>query len=467
MVDDFVGAICLTFNLVLVIPASGDIPLQNSIPLENGKLCVPANLLLGLAVNLINRHLYRPFIVLHLVVVATVGGNSNRLVATQSAGRGIEAVRNGDFIVAKRNICKLCPRRGDGSIYHTLCFVFQLVDGCIFGSLGSDIRFSLAGERSFLPAECAGAGLGHLIMYCPCSRTIAAIEVEAIILRVAACGNGLRSGRGHLPTAAVHAAAGLTGHDSNDCAIHFFQRVQLVFVGVDGERQIKAAAGALCRSGPRSRIILRLRSSRYVRDFGTASNFLTNQCYNLPCVASRRIINVSVITVFAGLNCRAVCQFFSGSDIGLCSITIRIVGNDPLLGFIVDFADEGGLFIVCAHNSGLAVQHIETQLTEATPNVDLVRIMVAGGVLTGLKARHMIKSVGRTAIGLTVQTMAATIGFLAVEPNKPSAALFGDAGDFAGGIGRGRTGCEGCNTIIGIKLRRSCFIRQLYMNRFL
>ena len=126
MVDDFVGAICLTFNLVLVIPASGDIPLQNSIPLENGKLCVPANLLLGLAVNLINRHLYRPFIVLHLVVVATVGGNSNRLVATQSAGRGIEAVRNGDFIVAKRNICKLCPRRGDGSIYHTLCFVFQL-----------------------------------------------------------------------------------------------------------------------------------------------------------------------------------------------------------------------------------------------------------------------------------------------------------------------------------------------------
>lgn len=128
MVDDFVGAICLTFNLVLVIPASGDIPLQNSIPLENGKLCVPANLLLGLAVNLINRHLYRPFIVLHLVVVATVGGNSNRLVATQSAGRGIEAVRNGDFIVAKRNICKLCPRRGDGSIYHTLCFVFQLVD---------------------------------------------------------------------------------------------------------------------------------------------------------------------------------------------------------------------------------------------------------------------------------------------------------------------------------------------------
>ena len=32
---------------------------------------------------------------------------------------------------------------------------------------------------------------------------------------------------------------------------------------------------------------------------------------------------------------RAVCQFFGGSNIGLRSITIRIVGNDPLLGFIV------------------------------------------------------------------------------------------------------------------------------------
>ena len=250
MVDDLVGAIALTLNLVLVIPASGDIPLQNSIPLENGELGIPVNLLFGLAVDLINRHLYRPFIVLHFISIGTIGRNGNSLMTTQSAGRGIEAVRNGDFIVAKRNICKLCPRRGNGGIYHTLRFVFQLVDGCIFGSLGSGIRFSLAGERSFLPAECTGAGLGYLIVNRPCGRTIAAIEVKAIILRMAACGNGLRSSRSHLPTAAVHAAAGLTGRDGNDCTIHFFQRIQLVFVGVDGERQIKAAAGALCRSGP-------------------------------------------------------------------------------------------------------------------------------------------------------------------------------------------------------------------------
>lgn len=125
MIDDFVGAICLTLNLVLVIPTSGNIPLQNSIPLENGKLCVPVNLLFGFAVDFIKRHLYRPFIVLHFIVIGAICRNRNSLVAAQRTGRGIEAVRDGDFIVAKRNICKLCPRRGDGSIYHALRFVFS------------------------------------------------------------------------------------------------------------------------------------------------------------------------------------------------------------------------------------------------------------------------------------------------------------------------------------------------------
>ena len=70
-----------------------------------------------------------------------------------------------------------------------------------------------------------------------------------IILRVTAGGDSLRSGRSHLPTAAVHAAAGPAGRDGNDRPVHLFQRVQLNLVGVDSERQIKAAAGALCRSG--------------------------------------------------------------------------------------------------------------------------------------------------------------------------------------------------------------------------
>ena len=58
------------------------------------------------------------------------------------------------------------PPLGAGAVSYTHLDVYKRqVDGCIFGSLGSGIRFSLAGERSFLPAECACAGLGHLIMY--------------------------------------------------------------------------------------------------------------------------------------------------------------------------------------------------------------------------------------------------------------------------------------------------------------
>ena len=93
-------------------------------------------------------------------------------------------MRDGDFIVCKGDIRKLRACRGDGSIHHALRFVLQLPDGRILGSFGSGIRFGLAGERSFLPAERTGAGLGHLVVNCPCGRTIAAVEVKTVILRV-------------------------------------------------------------------------------------------------------------------------------------------------------------------------------------------------------------------------------------------------------------------------------------------
>ena len=91
-------------------------------------------------------------------VIGTISRNSNGLVAAQRAGRGVKAVRDSDLIVAECNIRKLRPRRGNSGIYHALRFVLQLPDGCILGGFGSGIRFGLAGERSFLPAECAGAG---------------------------------------------------------------------------------------------------------------------------------------------------------------------------------------------------------------------------------------------------------------------------------------------------------------------
>lgn len=54
----------------------------------------------------------------------------------------------------------------------------------------------------------------------------------------------------------------------------------------------------------------------------------------------------------------------------------------------------------------LAVQHIQTQLAEAAPNVDLVCIVIAGGVLAGFKAGYMRKAIGRTTFWLAVQAVA-------------------------------------------------------------
>ena len=87
MVYDFIGAIRLAFNFVLVIPACRNIALPDGIPFKNLKLCIALDALLGFAVDFVNAHFDRPFIVLHLVVIAAVGRNRNSLVAAQRTGR--------------------------------------------------------------------------------------------------------------------------------------------------------------------------------------------------------------------------------------------------------------------------------------------------------------------------------------------------------------------------------------------
>ena len=308
-------------------------------------------------------------------------------------------------------------------------------------------------------------------MYCPCSRTIAAVQMVVIILRVTTGGDSLRSGRGHLPAAAIHTAAGLAGSDRNNRAIHFFQRVLLMLIGVDRECQVKTAAGTLRGSCPFGRIILRFGNTWYVWDFsaacGATCDFLAHQRYDLPRVACGRVVNVSVVTVFAGLHGNATFQFLGSGNVSLCRVAVGIVFDNPLLSFIVDFADKVRLFSIRAHNDRLAVQHIQTQLAEAAPNVDLVCIVIAGGVLAGFKAGYMRKAIGRTTFWLAVQAVAAAVGLLAVEPDKPSTALFGDAGNLAGGIRRGRPCRKSCNAVVFVKLRRGRIFRQLHMDGFL
>ena len=157
VVDDLVSAICLALDFVPVVSAKRDIALPNGVPLENLKLGIAFDALLGFAVDFVDADLYRPFIVLHFIVIGTISRNSNSLVATQRTGCRIEAMRDGDFIVAECNIGKLRPRRGNSGVHHTLRLVLQLPDGCVLGCLGSGVRLRLAGERSFLPGKCTGA----------------------------------------------------------------------------------------------------------------------------------------------------------------------------------------------------------------------------------------------------------------------------------------------------------------------
>ena len=475
MVDNLVSAVRLTLNLVLVVTAEWNIPLIYGIPLKNLKLGVALDALLGFAVDFVDADLYRPLIVFHRVIVRTVGRNGNGLVAAQRTGRGIKAVRNGDLIVCKGDVRKLRPRRGNSGIHHALRLVLQLPYGCILGGFGSGIRFGLAGERSFLPAERTGAGFGHLVVNRPCGRAVTAIQMKIVILRVTACGNGLRCGRDHLPAAAVHAAAGPAGRDCNDRPVHLFQRVQLVLVGVDSECQIKATAGSLGRSCPCSGIVLRFRNTRHIRDLSAARNFFTNQRHYLPRIPCRRVIDVGVVAVFPGLCICTVYEFFCSSNIGLRRVAVGIVFHDPLLGFIVKTAKDVRLFftafrIICkACHNRTVIQHIQTQLAKTTPDVDLVCIVVARRILAGFKAGHMREAVGGAALGLAVQAVAAAVGFLTVEPNQPCAALLGNTGDFAGGIRRSRSCSIGGNAVIagvGIHLCGCSILADLYMDSF-
>ena len=141
----------MALDLVLVVPACRNIALPNRIPLENLKLGIALDALLGFAVDFINGDLYRPLIVFHRVIVRTVGRNRNGLVAAQRAGRGIKAMRDSDLIVAECNIGKLRPRRGNSGIHHTLRLVLQLPDGRILGGFGSGSPLRLGWRTSFLP----------------------------------------------------------------------------------------------------------------------------------------------------------------------------------------------------------------------------------------------------------------------------------------------------------------------------
>ena len=83
VVDDLVSAICLALDFVPVVSAKRDIALPNGVPRKNLKLGIALDALLGFAVDFVDADFYRPFLVLHFIVIGTISRNSNSLVAAQ------------------------------------------------------------------------------------------------------------------------------------------------------------------------------------------------------------------------------------------------------------------------------------------------------------------------------------------------------------------------------------------------
>ena len=183
VVDDFVCAIRLAFDFVLVIPACRNIALPNGIPLENLKLGVTLDALLGFTVDFVNADFDRPFIVLHFIVIGTICRNRNSLVAAQCAGREIKTVRDGDFIIAEFQIIEV-------TMYsRQRCFDFT-IDLTFTGTLRSRLCRRCLCVCILLTvgsyAAALGCRLADAVMHCPCGGGIAAIEVVTVVLRVTA-----------------------------------------------------------------------------------------------------------------------------------------------------------------------------------------------------------------------------------------------------------------------------------------
>ena len=335
VVDDGIGAVTLALDAVGVVPtrwpvfAGHDVPLVDFIP---GIAC---NLVAGLAVGLFDVDLQRPLCISHLVGAIGVGRYCNGLVTAVAAPVGFKAVGNGDFVITELQRCKLCLRAGNSIIYSALCFCLNggnrrialAVGGCVrgfFRSIGADA------------ATAAIYGLGYSVMHRPAGRCCTAVILVIVVVGVAACSDGLHTGRGDAPAAAVNCSGLGDRLDFNRGIVHLFQRFQLDFICGDTIGQIHGAAGGLCRGFPIGIILLydRLRLFRFL-----LTDFRANQGNGLP-TAARRGINVGIVAAGLCIGNSAVQQGLRGFQIDFCSSALRVVLNQPQLGIVVNRVAE-------------------------------------------------------------------------------------------------------------------------------
>ena len=226
VVDDGIGAVTLALNAVGVVAARGLVFAGHDVPLVDFIPGIACNLVAGLAVGLFDVDLQRPFGVAHLVDIVGVGRYCNGLVTAVAAPVGFKTVGNGDFVTTKLQRCKLCLRAGNSIIYSALCFCLNGGNCRIALAVGGSVRsfFRSVGADA---ATAAIYGLGYSVTHRPAGRCCTAVILVIVVIGVAACGDGLHTGRGDAPAAAVNCSGLGDRLDFNRGIVHLFQRFQL------------------------------------------------------------------------------------------------------------------------------------------------------------------------------------------------------------------------------------------------
>ena len=249
VVDYFIGAVRLTFHRILVIAACGDIALDDGIPFINLERCVTLDALFGLAVDFVDGNFDGPLVVFHEVLVAAVGGNRNSLAAAIFAAKGIKAVRHRHLVVGEFQVVKVVmgSRKCSFDFAIDLTFAGALCSRLRGRCLCIGVLLTVGGNAAAL-----GSRLADAEMHRPCYGPIAAVQVVIVICRVPACCNRLHPIRRDRPAAAVNVGrdAVKDRRNFNARAVHFFQCVQLDFVGIDRIGKIQGLA-ALIAGAPR------------------------------------------------------------------------------------------------------------------------------------------------------------------------------------------------------------------------
>ena len=231
-VGNGVCTILIADDRIPVISAEWNEQLLDRIPLKHGKLGVRRNGLMGLAVDLGNVDLYRPFLVVDGHIGAAVCGYRNLLFAAGAARVGVKAMGNTGLFHREADVRQLAARRCDGRVHRRLGLALQTADGFALGGVGGCIGFFLRIKRPHIPTG-AAAGLADRVVHRPMSRSIAASGVVGVIHDMAAGGHRLAAGRRQAPAAAVNAAAGGRGRDLKHCFIDRFSRRQSDLVQVE------------------------------------------------------------------------------------------------------------------------------------------------------------------------------------------------------------------------------------------